>query len=211
MYDNGESEPTSGVVGIGPVTFTDPTTDCFTAGTMIETERGEVAIEDLQVGDMVRTMDHGMQPLRWVNSSKVKAKGRRAPVLIKKGALGNDRDLLVSQAHRVLLQDWRNEFLFDEGEVLVAANSLVNDQTIMRQEGGMVEYFHILFDRHEIVFANGMPAESFHPGEASVGQMAKQSRAEIYDLFPELEGNEASYGYSVRKTIYAAEASLLAG
>ncbi len=209
VYDNGTSDPNSGVVGIGPITFFDPTIWCFARGTMIETKQGDVAIEDLMAGDLVRTADSGFQPLRWIGSTTVKAKGSKAPILFRKGAIGNTRDLLVSPAHRVVLQDWQSELLFGGSEFLASAQSLVNDNTIIRQEAEDMEYFHILFDRHEIVFSNGAPTESFHPGDADIGNMAQESRDEIYSLFPELQNSPRSYGPSARATLMPHEASLL--
>lgn len=210
VYDNGESASTSGVVGIGPITFTDPTAvPCFVRGTMIDTNRGEVAIEDLLAGDMVRTLDNGMQALRWIGATTVKGKGSKAPVLFRKGTIGNSQDLLLSPEHRVMLHGWRAEVLFGKSELLASAKTLINDHTIVRQESDEVEYFHILFDAHEIVFSNGAPTESFHPGEASIGSMAEETRQEILDLFPELALNADSYGPAVRKTLQAHEAALL--
>jgi len=96
---------------IGGTGFAVPYGDlfCFTAGTLIKTQSGEVLIEDLAKGDMVLTMDHGYQPIRWIGSSKRPATGNMAPILIRKGALGNDRDLRVSPQHRMLLQGWQAE------------------------------------------------------------------------------------------------------
>ncbi len=210
VYDNGALASTSGVVGIGPITITDPTVWCFARGTMIETDHGEVAVEDLAIGDLVRTVDNGFKPLRWVGSTKVKATGSKAPILFRKGAIGNTRDLLVSPAHRVMLKDWQSEVLFGTDELLAPAQSLVNDSTVIRQEFEEVEYFHILLDQHEIIFSNGAPTESFHPGDADVGTMAQETRAEIYRLFPELEMDQDSYGPSARATLHAQEAALLA-
>ena len=210
VYDNGESAANSGVVGIGPITFTDPSAvPCFVRGSMIETNRGDVAVEDLVAGDMVRTMDNGLQALRWVGSTTVKGKGSKAPILFREGAIGNSKDLLLSPEHRVVLQGWQAEVLFGKSELLASAKTLINDKTIIRQEVEEVEYFHILFDAHEIVFSNGAPTESFHPGDAGVGTMAKETRDEIFDLFPELALNADSYGPAVRKTLQAHEAALL--
>ena len=86
-----------------------------------------------------------------------------APILIRKGALGNTRDLRVSPQHRMLLSGWQAEVLFGESEVLATAKSLVNDHSILREEGGEVKYFHILFDSHEIVYAEGAHPKASTP------------------------------------------------
>jgi Hint domain len=121
---------------------------CFVAGTRILTPTGEVAVEALRPGDMVMTQDEGPQPLRWMGKREVPALGDHAPICIEAGALGPHGRLLLSPQHRVLICDSLAELLFGETEVLVAAKDLVNDQTVRVRSGGMVEYVHLLFDRH---------------------------------------------------------------
>ncbi len=155
---NGVTYTYSQFSAVGNVNYADLTgqaVPCFTRGTLIKTDQGERPIEELAAGDMVLTMDHGYQPIRWIGSTKRAATGDLAPILIRKGALGNDRDLRVSPQHRMLLQGWQAELLFGELEVLATAKSLLNDHSILRDEGGEVEYFHMLFDTHEIIWAEG--------------------------------------------------------
>jgi hypothetical protein len=183
---------------------------CFVAGTRIATLDGEVEIETLQAGDMVLTMDSGYRPIRWIGSTKVSAVGNLAPILFRKGTLSNTRDLMVSPQHRMFLSGWQAEILFAENEVLAAAKHLVNDNSVVRVEGGEVEYFHILFDEHEIIFAEGSPSESFHPGREGWGALSEETRAEILTLFPQLAGvNFDAYGPSARTTLKGHEAQLV--
>jgi len=184
---------------------------CFVRGTRIKTDRGEIAVEALTEGDRVLTLDNGYQPIRWVGCARRIAQGRLAPVRIRAGALGNERDLLVSPQHRMLLRGWQASLMFGEAEVLVAAKALINDRTILRQEGGEVDYFHLLFDQHEIVFAEGAPSESFHPGREGLRGLDAATRAELLELFPELanEGGE-DYGSAARLSLRDYEGRLLA-
>ena len=185
---------------------------CFTRGTLIKTDQGEVAIEELAAGDMVLTMDHGYQPIRWIGSTKRSATGDLAPILIRKDALGNDRDLRVSPQHRMLLQGWQAEMLFGELEVLATAKSLLNDQTILRDEGGEVEYFHMLFDTHEIIWAEGCRSESFHPGKQGWKALDQATRDEILTLFPQLaDGTLNDYGPAARMSLKHKEGKVLYG
>jgi len=199
------------VSGDGTTPWTDFAPVCFTSGTRIATVSGDRCIEDLVAGDLVLTMDRGYQPIRWIGSSKRPATGDLAPILIRKGALGNDRDLRVSPQHRMLLQGWQAEMLFGkEEEVLATAKSLVNDHSILREEGGEVDYFHMLFDTHEIIYAEGAPSESFHPGEQGWKALDQATRDEILTLFPELGmGLNASYGPSVRTSLKHSQGQLL--
>ncbi|WP_339694698.1 Hint domain-containing protein [Celeribacter baekdonensis] len=159
---------------------------CLTRGTLIDTPKGPRYIETLTEGDLINTLDAGPQPIRWIGSRKLAARGPLAPVLIRAGALGNLRDLCVSQNHRMLLRGPQAEVLFGERDVLVAAKHLVNDTTIRLKPGGTVEYFHMLFDAHHIIFAEGCPTESLYPGQQALNSVATDSRDEILSVFPEL-------------------------
>ncbi|MEP3298634.1 MAG: Hint domain-containing protein [Pseudoruegeria sp.] len=183
---------------------------CFVRGTHILTPKGNVPVEHLIVGDLIATQDHGEQPIRWIGSKVVEGTEPMSPILIKAGALNNDNDLLVSPQHRFLLQGWKCELLFGEEEVLVTAKALLCEGLIETQEVDKVEYFHLLFDSHQIIFAEGAPTESLHPGDHIMGELAYNSRQEILDLFPELEVGVAEYGSTARKALKSYEGRLLA-
>lgn len=157
---------------------------CFTLGTLIITARGKLPIEDLRVGDRVWTLDAGLQPIAWVGRATVPARGPLAPILIRKGAMDNARDLLVSPQHRMMLDGWRVQMYCGDDEVLAPAKALTNDDTIRRIEGGEVTYVHIAFDSHQIVIAEGIPSESFFPGAEALSALDQAARDEILTLFP---------------------------
>lgn len=160
---------------------------CFTRGICIATDQGRVVIEELAVGDRVLTADHGYQQIRWIGARRVPAQGKLAPIVFAKGAIGNDRELAVSPQHRMLVSGPQATALFDAPELLVPAKALVNDTSIRPCEGGWVEYFHILLDAHEVIFANGARAESLYLGPQALKGLSEDGRAEILALFPELE------------------------
>jgi len=184
---------------------------CFGTGTMIATARGQAAVEDLSAGDLVHTLDHGLQPIRWAGARAVPAIGRFAPICIKQGALGNHADLYVSPQHRILLRNARAELYFGENEVLVPAKHLVNGKTIISAPGGTVTYCHLLFDTHEIVLSEGIPSESLHPNRQSLKGVSKQSRDEIYTLFPELALHARGICSTARPCLKKREAAILVG
>ncbi len=183
---------------------------CFARGTLIETVAGPVPVEALMVGDLVITEDDGAQPIRWIGRRRVEAKGAFAPVRIARGALGNSSDLIVSQQHRILLRDWRASLMFGESEVLVPARHLLNDTTIHLAPCGKVEYFHLLFDRHQILTSNGLSTESFHPGDVALGAITHAAKSEVLRLFPELGCQGwSSYGPVSRRSLRRYEAKAL--
>ena len=179
---------------------------CFTVGTMIRTPEGERPVESLRPGDLVETLDHGPQPVRWAGRRLVPATGRFAPVRIRAGAFGAQRDLIVSQQHRILVTGPRAELMLGVSETLAAAKHLADGESVTVEEGGVVEYVHILFDRHEIVFAEGAATESLHPGAAALSGIDPEGREEIFALFPELRDHPAASGPAARKILKAFEA-----
>lgn len=187
-------------------------------GTMIDVLGGQKPVEALAVGDMVRTKDHGYQPIRWVASRELTASDfandtSLRPIRIQAGALGDakpSQDLVVSQQHCVLLEDWRCELLFGEDEVLAPAMALLNDSSIqVDHSDNAVTYYHFMFDTHEIVYSNGVETESFHPAFAGVAALDDAKREELFKLFPELEFDATSYGQTARTTLKGFEVDVL--
>lgn len=161
---------------------------CFAGGTRIQTPDGERAIQHLRAGDLVSTLDHGAQPIRWIGARTCPAYGALAPIRFEAGVFGALRPLLLSPQHRVLVSGLWAELLFGEAEVLAKAKDLVNGRDVRRVEGGLVQYWHMLFDTHEIVFAEGAATESLHPGDQALKSIGDGARREILSLFPELVG-----------------------
>jgi len=183
---------------------------CFVAGTLIATPDGDRCADALLPGDLVMTKDEGAQPLRWIGSRRVAATGDFAPIHIRANTLGQHSDLLVSPLHRVLIKDNLAELLFGESEVLVAARDLVNDHSITRREGGEVTYVHLLFDRHQVVFSEGLETESFLLGPQTATSFETNVVEEIYSIFPELDPETgAGYPIAARRTLKRYEAELL--
>ncbi len=187
---------------------------CFTPGTLIATPSGPRAIETLNVGDLVLTRDNGPQALRWIGQRHLSAADLQAdpalqPVLIGAGALGNglpERDMAVSRQHRMLFSDPRADLLFGAEEVLVRAHHLTGLPGITQVPQADVTYLHMLFDRHEVVLANGAWSESFQPGERSLNGLNGAEREELFKLFPDLSARP--FG-AARVTLRAFEVKVL--
>jgi Hint domain len=176
---------------------------CVARGTEIRTANGRRPVETLQPGDWIPTLDNGSQPIRWIGSRLLEAEELRRnpqwhPIRIKAGALGRGRprrDLRVSPQHRVLLSDWRAQLFFGVDEILVPAKGLVDGQKIRwEQEDSEIEYFHILFDTHQVIYTEGSLTESFHPTGFSLRGVDPEARAELLALFPELDEDDGTYG-----------------
>ena len=187
------------------------TIPCFVAGTMIDTANGPRAVETLKADDMIITRDDGAQPLRWIGRRAVPAIGKMAPICIRENALGEHGELMVSPLHRVLVKDALAELMFGEAEVLIAAKDLVNDRSIRPVEGGEVEYVHLLFDQHQVVYSEGLATESFLPGPQTTKSFEAEIIEEITTIFPELDLTTGEgYGPAARPMLkrYEAEALL---
>ena len=173
--------------------------------------RLRIAVERLEPGDMVLTRDHGAQVLRWVGRSVRAAEGVEAPVEIAAGTLGDHGAVRLSGNHRVLVTGARAELLFGEVEVLVKAKHLVDDLAVRVVEGGEVAYLHLLFDRHEVVTANGLPCESYFPGDQTMTAFDADVQDEILRLFPMLRDGADAFGPLARAEVTGREARLLVG
>lgn len=133
----------------------------FTRGTHITLWSGaQVPIEDLNVGDRVLTRDDGAQAVRWIGQTTLRATGAFSPVVIRKGALHNTNDLLVSPDHRLFVYQREDRLGAGRAEVLVKVRHLVNGDSVAVLDGGFVDYFQLLFDDHQIIYAEGIAAES---------------------------------------------------
>jgi len=154
---------------------------CYGAGTLIETGRGPVAVEDLEVGDRVWTLDDGFQPVRWVGHQSVIAAGRFRMVTIPAGTLGNTAPLCVSQQHRLLVAHPSIELMFGLDQAFVPAISLVDAGIAMLSAARTATYHHFTLDRHAIVRANGALSESLLVSAA-------QSGTPDALFFPDLDG-----------------------
>lgn len=133
----------------------------FTRGTHITLASGaQVPIEDLRIGDKVLTRDDGAQEIRWIGQNTLRANGDFAPIVIKAGTLNNANDLVVSREHRLFVYQRSDQIGAGQSELLVKARHLVNGDTVYEQNGGFVDYFQLLFDRHHIIYAEGIAAES---------------------------------------------------
>lgn len=165
----------------------------FAHGTLIDTPDGPRPVEALAAGDAVTTPGNGSRPLRWVGRRRVEVVEMLAhpglrPVVFGPGTLGNARALSVSPQQRMLIDDWRAAVYFGEDRVLVAAQALVDDQAarVMLPPGG-VDYVMLLCDRHEVLLADGVLTESFHPGEVGLAALPPEERARLDEIFPEPE------------------------
>ncbi|MDA5094103.1 Hint domain-containing protein [Aliiroseovarius sp. KMU-50] len=133
----------------------------FTRGTRITMADGrQVPIEELTTGDRILTRDSGPQPLRWIGQQTVRANGAFAPITIAAGALNNEAELTLSPSHRLFIYQRVDALNVGQKEVLLRAGDLVNGEDVTQSEGGFVDYFQLLFDKHEIIYAEGIPAES---------------------------------------------------
>ena len=134
---------------------------CFATGTLIRTTRGDAPIETLNIGEHVLNSAGERRRIKWI--------GRRSldlrlysdpdvgyPVRIARDAFGPNRpmqDLFVSRGHAICVDLC--------GEVLIPASALVNGATIARMPVDHVTYWHVELESHDILIANGLPAESF--------------------------------------------------
>ncbi|WP_375553091.1 Hint domain-containing protein [Roseovarius mucosus] len=183
---------------------------CFTPGIRLLTPHGERAVESLRAGDLVITRDHGPQAIRWIGRRTVPGTGRFAPVRVAAHVLDGGRaPLLVSPQHRFLFTGYKAELLFGCDEVLIAARHMVDGLAVTQEDQATVTYIHVMFDRHEVIYAEGAATESFHAGDIGISAITDQAREEMFAIFPELRSNPNAYGDTARPCLKRHEARLL--
>jgi hypothetical protein len=134
---------------------------CFLRGTRILTEHGDVAVEDLAIGDRVMTITGHALPIRWIGQRRFlpdplarRLWGSVAPVRVRKDAITEgvpSRDLLLSPDHSLYL-----------GGHLINAKHLLNGVSVVQDTGiADIAYFHVELERHEVILAEGVPVETY--------------------------------------------------
>ncbi|MEZ5716039.1 MAG: Hint domain-containing protein [Paracoccaceae bacterium] len=184
---------------------------CFTPGTLIATPDGERPVEDLRPGDLVLTRDDGPQPLGWVGRSDVPGIGTLAPVRLDPSITGARRPLTVSPQHRMLIEDWRAELLFGEPEVFVAATHMLDFEGAETVPQARVSYIHLMLDRHQVIYAEGVPTESFHLAEQGLKALPPAAQADLFAAYPDLRDNLDGHGPTARICLKAHESRALLG
>ncbi len=168
---------------------------CFVRGTRIRTVNGELPVEELRAGMMVETLDAGPQKLRLVLQREISAvelaeNPKMRPVFMPAGSLGSGlplRDLRVSRQHRMLVSSPVVQRMFGQNGVLVSAIKLAALPGICVDKGiPKVEYFHLLFDDHQVVFAEGTPSESLYTGELALNALPQEAVEEIFEIMPQV-------------------------
>ena len=191
---------------------------CFTAGTRIGAPGGARPVEALRPGERIFTRDDGPCEVIWTGHCRLSPQQLRQrpelrPIRLRAGALGAgrpDRDLLVSPDHRILLRGAAARRLYHAPEVLVRAADLLDDRriTVDRTLRG-VTYIHVMLARHQIVWANGLATDSFHPAHTDPEGLEPSQRGALYRAFPPLADGVERYGEAARRCLDTAEAEIL--
>ncbi len=161
---------------------------CYCRGARILTERGEIAVEDLAIGDLVITASAELRPIVWIGYREIEV-ARHAfpveilPVRVRKGAFGQGlphRDLWLSPQHAVYL-----------GGVLIPIVQLANGASVAQMRVETVSYFHVELESHDVLLAEGLPAESFLDCGSRSGFSNCEGFVELHPTFKPLNWDDA--------------------
>ncbi|MCR9126681.1 MAG: Hint domain-containing protein [Rhodobacteraceae bacterium] len=191
---------------------------CFAAGTLIRVPGGHRLVEDLKPGDRVETRDDGAQPVVWtgrrtVSGARLHVTPGLRPIRIATDAFGSGLPrprLLVSPAHRLLLRGPQALALFNTPEVLVRARDLIGQPGVeIAHYEPSVTYLHVMLERHQILWANGIETESFHPADMPPDALDAEDRRRLLAAFPALASDPMAYGAHARRNLSHPETALL--
>ncbi|THH38648.1 hypothetical protein E4Z66_03505 [Aliishimia ponticola] len=182
---------------------------CFASGTQIATPAGPVPIERLRPGDLVLTRDNGPQPLIWIAARRLDYRElalnpHLKPITIAPALIGTSRPLRVSPQHGVLLRQDGEERLFRARHLAQLHGGMVREMRGCRS----VTYLHLMFETHQVIFANDAASESFYPGPQAMRALHSDVRREVYELFPDLAHLDAVSAYGPTSRQFARPADL---
>lgn len=191
---------------------------CFTPGTRILTPDGTCPVEEITPGQTILTRDNGLQEVLWtgqhrLGGARLFAMPHLRPIRLRAGALATgipDGDLIVSPEHRLLVTGASARALFGETEVLVEARDLLDDRRVTVEHGlTEVTYIHLLTARHQVIWANGVATETFHPARADLTLIDPTARGALLSSAPGIAADPAAYGADARRCLTRPEAAIL--
>jgi hypothetical protein len=184
----------------------------FARGTRITMSDGsQKTVETLKIGDKVLTRDQGMVAIAWIGRRTVQAAGATAPIVISAGVYGNAEDLALGPEHRVLISDWRAEVMVGARDVLIRALDLVKGDDVFQRSGGFVDYTQIIFEQHQIIYAEGVAVESLPVSRDFVQALPAQAASELRAIFPRIDEEAPALAHPRLKRAQATELLKQAG
>ncbi len=168
--------------------FAEAASGSFARGTLITMADGQMRlVETLEPGDMILTRDAGRQPIRHLSQTTLRAIGSFAPVVITKGTLHNENDLVLRPDHRLFVYQRQDQLGAGRAEILIKARNLVNQATVLRRQGGFIDYFQLILDEHYIIFAEGIAAESHLVDTRTRNALPEGLRSKVHAHRPHLD------------------------
>jgi hypothetical protein len=185
-------------------------------GATLQTDKGEVQVQDLIPGQRILTRDRGFQTVLWAGHCDLPADAMQTdtglrPVLIRAGALGPNlpaKDMTVAQSQRLLVEGPLTKLMFGQREVFVPAAYLIGYPGIEQAPATQTRAVRILCANHEVIWADGIWTETHQAGAYAPAQMNKAQAIEIEMILLE-NSSKAMVFTSARRTLKRHEADLL--
>ncbi len=169
----------------------------FTRGSLVETENGPLAIEDLLPGDLVLTQDGALQTVLWKGSvtlipGRVDSRGRTRPLTrIMADTFGMQKPLsgvIAGPAARLLGAPAHLRHLHEGAEILTPVHEFQDGMSVIETlPPTPIELFHICLKRHSVIKVDGLQFESYHPGVNAARQVSRSLRSIYLNLFAHIE------------------------
>ncbi|WP_306155175.1 Hint domain-containing protein [Roseovarius sp. MMSF_3281] len=177
---------------------------------MMDAHHCDMPVQELRAGDIVRTLDFGFQTVFWVGSHVLTNYHGHKQVRFAPGSIGNADTILVAPNHQLMLWHPAAEDLFGVNEILVEARHLVNETDVINVATTTTEFFQILFSRHQIIFADGVPSASLYVNSRALGSYDPEHRNEWVKALPDLQDTYMNrYGSTVRRVLSEQEVRML--
>ncbi|NSX55898.1 Hint domain-containing protein [Parasulfitobacter algicola] len=181
----------------------------------VRTPCGPRRIEFIRPGDLIITRDRGLQPVRMVWSYCLEdvqhpTEKPRVPVCLNTRAIGPmmpSRSLVLAPDHKVLVPSYLVASSVTDQGSLLAASGLAgcSKDAFYDNSKTKIEFYNLVFDCHEIIFANGLPVETFHPTVEALSHVDEDARREIQARFPILKKKKDPFPAADYQTIAASD------
>ena len=169
---------------------------CYGTGTRLRTIQGEMAIEDLSVGDLLWTSDAGYQLIVWIGKRTLPAaelayKPYLRAIRVSAHALGHnqpERDFILSPQHRLCLSSHIVERITGEHQALISAKDLLDlDGVVVEEPDAPINYYHVMTPEHQLIMAHGCLGKTLFTGPQALRMIPAESRRELHALFPDMD------------------------
>ena len=172
----------------------------FVRGTILQTDSGPMAVEDLLPGDRVIDIEGHAARVLWIGATMIvpNASGQRDEmrhtwrITADKFGIGRPMpDLVLGQGARLLVDRPMIRAQAGAAGAMVGVADLADEMGLIRlTPPSPVRTYHVMLERHCAIRAAGLEVESYHPGDHATETVGRNLLSLFLSIFPHVETPE---------------------